>query len=188
MTSNAQLALVGASGVGYTAPTGTAAPTGFTALPTIWSDLGYISQDGMTAAVNEEQTSWTPWGALSPIRTQTTSSTKTFAVTCWETNKTVMSLYYKVPVASLTPDTTTGVIAFSENDKPEPDRRAFCWDIMDGSNNLLRFYMPLAEVTEKGDVVYKSDDLVGYPLTISAYPGADGVSVYRFIKLAALTS
>jgi hypothetical protein len=188
MTSNAQLALVGASGVGYTADTGTAAPTGFTALPAAWNDMGYISQDGMTAAVSEERQSWTPWGALSPIRTQVTSSTKTFAVTCWETNKTVMSLYYKLPQSVMAPDSSTGIISFAENDKPSPDRRAFVFDIMDGSTNLIRLYIPLGEVTEKGDVVYKSDDLVGYPITISAYPGTDGVSVYRSYKLAALTS
>jgi hypothetical protein len=187
MASNAQLALVGASGVGYTAQLGTAAPTDFSALPAAWKDMGYISQDGMTAAVDENRQSWTPWGALSPIRTQVTSSTKTFAITCWETNKTVMSLYYKVPETDLAPD-TGGIIKFAEQDKPSPDRRAFCFDVLDGATNLLRIYIPLGEVTEKGDTVYKSDDLVGYPITISAYPGNDGVAVYRFVKLAALTS
>lgn len=190
MSSNAQLALVGASGVGYTSDLGTAAPTDFSALPVAWHDFGYISQDGMTAAVDENRTSWTPWGALSPIRTQVTSSTKTFAVTCWESNKTVMSLYYKIPQADLTIPTTgagAGILSFAEQDKPAPDRRAFIFDIMDGANNLVRIYIPLGEVTEKGNVVYKSDDLVGYPLTISAYPGPDGVAVQRFVKLAALS-
>jgi hypothetical protein len=186
MASNAQLALVGASGVWYTAPLGTTAPTGFNALPAAWKDLGYISQDGMTAAVDEERQSWTPWGALSPIRTQVTSSTKTYAITAWETNSTVLSLYHKVPATDLTPD-TDGIVSFAENDKPSPDRRAFCFDVLDGANNQIRIYIPLGEVTERGDVVYKSDDLVGYPLTVSAYPGADGKSVFRTMKLAAWT-
>lgn len=186
MTSNAQLALVGASGVGYTAPLGTAAPTDFSALPATWSDFGYISQDGMTQAVDENRQSWTPWGQLSPIRTQVTSSTKTYAVTCWETNKTVLGMYYKVDSTALTAD-TNGIISFNEQDKPAPDRRAFVFDILDGSDNKIRIYIPLGEVTEKGNVVYKSDDLVGYPLTVSAYPGTDGVSVKRFVKLAALS-
>lgn len=186
MTSNAQLALVGASGVWSTAPLGTTAPTKFDALPTVWKDLGYISQDGMTASLDEERQSWTPWGALSPIRTQITSSTKTYAITAWETNATVLSLYHKVPAASLTPD-TDGIVTFAENDKPSPDRRAFVFDVLDGANNQIRIYIPLGEVTERGDVVYKSDDLVGYPLTVSAYPGPDGNSVFRSMKLAAWT-
>lgn len=186
MTSNAQLALVGASGVWYTAPLGTTAPVKFDALPTVWSDLGYISQDGMTAAVDEDRQSWTPWGALSPIRTQVTSSTKTYAITAWETNKTVLSLYHKIPAATLTPD-TDGIVSFAENDKPTPDRRAFCFDVLDGASNQIRIYIPLGEITERGDVVYKSDDLVGYPLTVSAYPGNDGNSVFRTMKLAAWT-
>jgi hypothetical protein len=184
MASNAQLALVGASGVGYTAVLGTAAPTDFTALPTAWNDFGYISQDGMTAAVDENRTSWTPWGSLSPIRTQTTSSNKTFAVTCWESNKTVLGLYYKQQTATLTPD-TNGVITFNEVNQPAPDRRSFVFDVMDGASNLIRIYVPLGEVTERGNVVYKSDDLIGYPITVTAYPGSDGVSVHRMMKLAA---
>src|ERR1700750_1838744 len=142
MASNAQLALVGASGVGYTATLGTAAPTDFSELPTAWNDFGYISQDGMTAAVDENRTSWTPWGQLSPIRTQVTSSTKTFAVTCWETNKTVLSLYHKVDTSTITPDTTTGVFTINDQDKPAPDRRAFIFDVMDGASNLIRIYIP----------------------------------------------
>lgn len=185
MTSNAQLALVGASGVGYEAPLGTAAPVDFSALPAAWKDFGYISQDGMTQAVDENRQSWTPWGQLSPIRTQITSSTKTYAVTCWESNRTVLGLYYKQDDASLTADTATGIVTINETDKPAPDRRAFVFDIMDGASNLIRIYIPLGEVTERGNVVYKSDDLVGYPLTFSAYPGSDGVSTHRMMKLAA---
>jgi hypothetical protein len=90
-----------------------------------------------------------------------------------------------VTAAELTPDTTTQIVSFNENDKPTPDRRAFAFDILDGANNQIRLYIPSGEVTTRGDVVYKSDDLVGYPLTVSAYPGTDGVSVKRTMKLAA---
>jgi hypothetical protein len=185
MASNAQLALVGASGVGYVAPLGTAAPTDLSALPAAWSDFGYISQDGLTQAVDENRQSWTPWGQLSPIRTQITSSTKTYALTAWETNKTILGLYYKVDAAALAADPVTHLVKFDETDRPAPDRRAFVFDIMDGSGNLIRVYIPYGEVTQRGNVVYKSDDLVGYPLTMSAYPGADGVSVRRMMNLAA---
>jgi len=184
MASNAQLALVGATGTWWTAPTGTTAPTKFDALAPTWEDIGYISQDGMTASQDEERQTWVPWGQLSPIRTQITSSTKTYAITAWESNKTVTSLYYKVPAASLTPD-TDGIVSFAENDRPSPDRRAFVFDVLDGASNQFRLYLPLAEVTERGDVVYKSDDLIGYPLTVTAYPGPDGNSVFRHMKLAA---
>lgn len=185
MASNALLALVGATGVASTAPTGSTAPTDLDPLAVAWNDLGYISQDGMTQAVDEEQQSWTPWGALSPIRTQVTSSKKTYAITCWESNATVLGLYYKVPDADLVADGVTGLVAFAESDKPAPDRRAFCFDILDGADNQIRIYIPLGEVTERGDVVYKSDDLVGYPMTVTAYPGPDGNSVFRTMKLAA---
>lgn len=186
MTSNAQLAIVGATGVGYTGALTATAPTDFTALGVAWTDFGFISQDGMTAAVAENRQTWTPWGQLSPIRTQITSSTKTFAVTCWETNEIVMSLYYKVAAADVVPDAVTHIVEFDELDRPSPDRRSFVFDILDGASNQLRIYIPSGEVTEKGNVVYKSDDLVGYPLTITAYADDNGVAVKRFVKLAAL--
>lgn len=185
MTSNSNLALVGATGIAYTAPLGTAAPTALTALATTWKDFGYLSDDGLTAAREEERKSWKPWGALSPIRTQVTSSTKTFAIVAWETNQTILSLYYTQTASAVTPDTTTKIIAFSESDRPTPDKRSFVFDILDGSSNLLRIYIPQGEVTTHGDVVYKDDELVGYPMTITAYPGSDTVSTFRWLQLSA---
>lgn len=185
MTSNANLALVGATGIAYTAVLGTTAPVAFAALAVAWKDFGYLSEDGLTAAREEERKSWKPWGALSPIRTQITSSTKTFAVTAWETNQVILGLYHRQADAAVTPDASTHIIAFSESDRPTPDRRSFVFDILDGANNLLRIYIPSGEVTETGDVQYKSDELIGYPLTITAYPGSDTVSTFRWLKLAA---
>ncbi len=185
MASNSALALVGATGVAYTAPTGTTAPTGLDALASAWKDFGYLAEDGMTAARDEERKSWKPWGALSPIRTQITSSTKTFAVTAWESNQVILGLYYAQTASAVTPDATTKIIAFSESDRPAPDRRAFVFDILDGANNHLRIYIPQGEITEHGDVQYKSDELVGYPMTVTAYPGSDTVSTYRWLQLAA---
>lgn len=186
MTSTAALALVGATGVAYTAPLGTTLPTDFAAPAAAWHDMGYISGDGLTGATAEERQSWTPWGSLAPIRTQITSSVKTFALTCWETNRVVLSLFYKIPEADLTVDPVSGIVSFGESDRPTPDRRAFMFDILDGANNQIRYTVEQGEVTERGDTVYKSDDLVGYPLTFTAYPGSGNVSVRRYYKLAAL--
>jgi hypothetical protein len=183
MPSNSDLALVGATGVGYVGPTGTAAPVFFGSLNAAFHTLGYISDDGLTEGRNESRQEFTPWGSLNPIRTMIVKSEKSFKITCWETNKEVMSLYYRQALSALTP--ASGVITFEDNDHPAPDPRAFVFDVTDGTN-LFRIYIPKGEVTEHGDVVYKTNELIGYPLTVTAYPGTDNISVIRHFKLDAI--
>ena len=45
-----------------------------------------------------------------------------------------------------------------------------------------RIIIPYGEVTERGDISYKSDEMIGYEITISAYPSSDGVSVRRLFQ------
>lgn len=184
MASNSDLALVGATGVAYTSAVGTTGPTDFSALSS-WDDLGYISDDGLVAGVSDDRKEWTPWGSLQPIRSQITKSTKTFKIVCWETNETVLGLYYRQEAADVAPG-AGNIISFEDNDRPTPDRRAFVFDIIDG-NNDFRFHLPEAEVTERGGVTYKTDELIGYEMTITAYPDINGLSVRRFLRIAALS-
>jgi hypothetical protein len=48
-------------------------------------------------------------------------------------------------------------------------RQAFVLDVIDGAN-LQRTYIPQGEVTEVGDHVYVNSDVVGYDVTVTAYP------------------
>jgi hypothetical protein len=53
--------------------------------------------------------------------------------------------------------------------------------MIDGTKHR-RYTMPMAEVTDRGSIVYKSDALTAYELTVTAYPGPDGISVKRLFK------
>ncbi|MFC5992950.1 hypothetical protein ACFQE5_01845 [Pseudonocardia hispaniensis] len=183
MALNATLARLGVTGMIMVAPTGTTVPTDLAAWGVGWADLGYISDDGLTESPDEDKAEFTPWQSNTPIRVETTRSTKTFQFTCWETNVNTVSLYYQVPASAMT---TTGtapdqIVSFNEQGKPARDLRAFGFDIIDG-NYQRRIILPLAEVTERGEVVYKSDELIGYQMTVTAYPGTDGISIKRLFK------
>jgi hypothetical protein len=67
------------------------------------------------------------------------------------------------------------------------DLRAFCLDIIEGTNHI-RWYLPNAEVTDTGDVVYRTDELSALPVTITAYPDDAGLPVYGAFLLDAVTS
>ena len=180
MALNATLARLGVTGMVMTSPLATVTPIDLAAWGTGWSDCGYISDDGLTESVDEDSEEFTPWQSASPIRIETTRATKTFQFTCWETNWTTVSLYYRVEADDVTVSGTAPneIVSFNEAGRPKRQLRQFGFDVIDG-NYHRRAICPLAEVTERGDVVYKSDELIGYELTVTAYPGSDGVSIKR---------
>lgn len=183
MATNAELARLGVTGALYVAPLGTTIPTGLAAWGTGWEDVGYISDDGVTESLSEDKQEFTPWQSATPIRTEVTTSVQTFKATLWESKATTISLYYRVPEDDMTVTGTTPneVVSFDQLGKPARDVRAFGIDVIDGTYHR-RIILPNAEVTERGDITYKSDTLIGYEVTITANVGSDGIAVKRLFK------
>lgn len=183
MATDAELARLGVTGALYVAPTGTTAPTDLGAWGVGWVDLGYISDDGVTESLNEDRQDFTPWQSAVPIRTEVTSSVMTFSATLWESKAATVSLFYRVAEDDMTVTGTTPneIVSFNQAGKPARDTRAFGIDVIDGTYHR-RIVLPFAEITERGDVSYKSDTLIGYEVTITAYPGTDGISAKRLFK------
>lgn len=183
ITRASDLAIVGANGGGWVAPTGTTSPTDPAIQPTDpWAGFGALSDDGLVNGVSEDSTAFTPWGLTSPFRTVVTSSVKTFKATLWETgNPVALSLMYRLPVADFVAD-EGGLTSYSETGSPGPDRRAFWFVVMDGET-MRGFYVPQGEVTDRSDVTFKNDTMSGFELTISAYPDEAGNTVYHIDRL-----
>jgi hypothetical protein len=179
---SADLAVVGANGGAWAVDLGVAtpsAPTDLNAPAAPWFAIGAISDDGLTYGFDEDSESWTPWGLTSPFRTEVTKSVRTFSLTAWETNRRIAkSLHYRLPVASFDPDGVTGLYSFAENSAPTPDRRAFLFDVYDGTK-MERFFVPEGEVTDRTDVKFVSKDMSGFEWKITAYPDAAGNTVYH---------
>lgn len=177
----AELAVVGTNGAGWAAPLGTAQPSDpETYPPAPWLAMGAISEDGLVVGFDEDSQQFTPWGQTTPFRTVITSSVRTFQITLWETNRTIVkSLMFRQDIDDLAPD-INGVIAFSESATATPDRRTFMFDVYDGTT-LLRMYVPEGEITDRGDTTYKQDEMAGYEVTISTYPDSAGKTVYYSI-------
>ncbi len=185
MAPNPELARLGVTGALRVATLATLVPTGMGVYPAGWRDLGYISDDGITEGRDENQESFIPWQSNSPIRVETTSATETFKATLWETNFDVVSLYYRKGLNDMTE--TAGavgedpVVSFTVGGKPKRDLRKFGIDVIDGAY-MRRIILPYAEVTERGDLMYKSNMLIGYEVTITAYEGSDGISTMRLYR------
>lgn len=179
------LAMIGINGGAWTVDMGSAtpsAPTGFEALSAPWLAVGMISEDGLTYAIDEDSEEFKAWGQTSPFRKVVTGSVRTFQLTLWETQRPlVKSLMYRLPVADVTPD-VDGLATFAESASPAQDRRAWVFDVYDGES-MLRMFAPEAEVSERGDVVYKGDEVTGYEVTVSVYPDEAGNLLYHTSKI-----
>lgn len=179
MANDVDLMIVGADGKAYVAAVGSTAPTLLNTVPSPFAngDLGWIHEDGLSADVNEDRTEFGAWGALGSIRTQVTKRTRTFKLTCLESNPTVLALYDSV--ATPVPD-STGLMAYSISDNPGQDLRAWIFDTFDGTKQV-RYYIPSGEVTGRASVTHNATNRTAYEFTITAYPGSDKVSIHKWV-------
>lgn len=165
-TSNVTTGLTGGVRV---APVGTTAPTTPTATYTTgWTELGYISDDGITQAQNSDTTEIKAWQGGVTTRKIISSSETTFSFTVIETNKDVWALYYPGSTFATATGVTTATIKV-----PTADPRAFAFDVIDGAKHY-RFLVPKGEISDRGDLVYKGDEAIGYEFTMTCYPASDG--------------
>ncbi|MFE2409845.1 hypothetical protein ACFXDE_16030 [Kitasatospora sp. NPDC059408] len=175
MALNADAVRVALTGAAYSAPKGTTPPTDATSTwPAAAVDLGWISDDGVTESNSADTAEIKAWQHGATVRKVVSGSEMSFKFTCIETSRAVLELYHKGSKVV----TTSGksVLAIKA---PGSDRRMFGFDVVDG-NSHLRIVVPDGEVTEVGDITYKSAEAIAYELTITAYPGTDGTVAYKY--------
>lgn len=174
------LLLVGVNGAAWTTDFGLAtpaAPTDPAATPAnTWEPCGAVSEDGLTAGFSEDRQDIRVWGLLSPFRTITTSSVRTFQLTLVETQRDIVaSVWYRKAIADLA--RVSGVRTIPDSSTPAPDRRAWLFRSIDG-NVVMQYYVPLGEITDRADVQHQSSNAAAYQITVTAYPDSVGNTVY----------
>jgi hypothetical protein len=166
---------VGVNGSVYVAPAATAL-TGDTATdPTTasFTDLGYVSEDGVAQTIDRSTSDIKAWGG-DVVRTIQTEHSVSYTFTLIETSAEVVQLYYNDPDATATLAEITGAQA---------GRHAFIIDVLDGSKKI-RLEIPDGEITDTGDVTYATEEAIGYEMTITCYPDSNGVKVFKRMLLA----
>jgi hypothetical protein len=155
---------VGVNGAVAFADLGTTLPTtALEALGVAWTDVGYVSEDGVTQGLAADQEEIKAWGG-DVVRKVQTSHDLTYALKLIETTEATLTLYYGDP-DQITSD--------------ELPRRSWILDVLDG-DQVVRICLPDAQITERGDVVYSGSEAVGYEVTLTAYPDDAGVKAYLY--------
>jgi hypothetical protein len=180
MAQDLSAVLVGQTGKIYNAPLGTTVPTDPVApWGTGWVDLATISEDGLTTSFNEDTSEIKQWGG-GVVRKLITSSETTFAFTCLETSKQVVEAFYKAPVTPATAPADGGSIELRGGMR---DERMWGVDVLDGTTHV-RYVIGRGEMTERGDVVHKADEAMGYEFTVTAYQDENLVAAIMYTDVA----
>ena len=161
------------------APLGTSLPTdASTELNEAFVSLGYISEDGLTNTNSPESDNIKAWGG-DTVLTMQTSKEDTFSFTF------LLDLYADVLNSVFGNDIVSGELGTGITIKANnSEMEQFAWsiDMILKGGVLKRVVIPVASITEIGDITYKDDEAIGYEITITALPANDGYTHYEYIK------
>lgn len=168
----------GVSGGVYIADAGTSLPTSINASLSSFTSLGYVSEDGLTNSNSPESDTGKAWGGDIVITYQT-EKPDTFQFTLIEAkNMDVLEAVYGS--ANVSGTLANGITVNANSD--EAEEHAWVFDMVMRDNTYKRICVPAGKVIEVGDIVYKDDELVGYDLTIQAFPDTTNNTHYEYIQ------
>jgi hypothetical protein len=159
-----------AVGATITAPTDAS-----TALDVDFIEVGAVTEDGITESTSQDRTDVFIWQGATLARRIPGQFTKTFTFAAAETSIFNLRLNYPGSTVSV-----TGEGASVAEKAPSTDIRAWVLHGKDGSTKAQRIYLPQAEITNRGDVVWQSSGVTVYEWELSAYTDSNGVVAYRY--------
>ena len=182
MAADAKKVTTGKAAVGgaiWRAPLGTALPTdATTALDTAFVCLGYVSEDGLTNNNSPESEEVKAWGGDTVLSMQT-GKPDTFAFTLIESmNIDTLKAVYGDDNVDVDVD---GNIAIQANSEDAEEASWVVEMIMKGKR-ARRLVIPDSKISEIGEIVYKDNEPIGYPVTITAVPDTAGNTHYDYIS------
>lgn len=162
---------VGITGAVRTADVGAAVPKMKTKYDTdVHRNIGYLSSDGVEVSFDEDANEYIPWQEVAAIRRDITKSVTSVKFTLWDFGRDNAAFFFG---AETVVDEEDGSWSVGVGGKPKFDRQQFVVDVVDG-DQALKLVLPVAQLTERGSVVFKSDEAIALECTVTAYPaGAD---------------
>ena len=166
---NAGAARVAMTGAVRVAPLGTAMVPITGKYTDAHRNLGSTSPDGVEISFDEDKQEYIPWQEASAIRVDITKAVKAIKLTLWETGPGQLAKFLGVPQSELE-QLADGGVAFWEGGLPNFEHEQLHIDMVDGSKHN-RVSFPDAQISERGALVLKKDDIFGLELTYTTFPG-----------------
>lgn len=187
MANNKSNVSVGKPKVGgaiWRAPAGTTPPvTADAVLAAAFECMGYVSADGLKNANSKEHTEIKAWGG-DTVAIPLTGHTDTFSGDFIEAlNPVVLKAVHGDN--NVTGDLASGIsIAADATDDTE---HVYVIDQELRGGTRKRIVIPCGIINEIGEVTYKDDTVISYPITITALPDNNEKTHYEYIKATATT-
>ena len=169
-------------GAVFRAPVGTTLPTdATTALNSAFKELGYISEEGLTNSNSITSNKVKDWSGATVMSSQDEKSDQFKFKPIESLNAEVLKAVYDD--ANVSVDGTTGDITVHASTE-EAKEYSWAFEIAMRGGALKRVVLPTAKLSGLGDIVYKRNDAVGYPITLDAFPDTNGKTHHEYIHFA----
>ena len=167
------------SGAVWVAPMTATLPTdATTALASEFKCLGYVSEDGLENNNEMDVSDIKAWGGAIVYRSLTELDDN-FALTLIESeNAEVLKAVYGEDNVTVGDGgaITVNVVA------DDPEEKIWVFELSLRNGKSKRIVIPDGAVTSRETITYNDSDAVGYGITVSAYPDANGNTLYEYIK------
>ena len=172
------------SGAVFTAPAGSTLPTSASAtLDAAFKDMGFVSEDGVTKSTSISTTTIKEWGGAPVLVTQDEKIISVKLKLIEYKRKDVHSFVH----GSANITESSGAITI-KNNADDPGEQAIVIDMVLRGNIPYRMVIPRGKITSIGDIVYKTNEAIGYDIEITTMLDDSGNSVYEYIAAAAASS
>jgi hypothetical protein len=159
MALDANNVVVGITGKVYLGATNAAAPTSSTSTLSGFTELGYVSADGVTFSNERSTNQIRAWQNADLVREVVTEGTTTYQFTLMETKEEVIEAYFGGTMVDgkiqVVPTATGG-------------RKSFVIDVVDGPK-AIRHYVPVGEILSVEAQQIQNGEAVAYGMTVTAY-------------------
>lgn len=183
--SNVSVGKPSISGAISVAPIGTTLPTdATTALAAAFSNLGYVSQDGLVKGGTLTRENLKAWGG-DTVLSEITEKTTTYRFTLIESLSADVQKFVHGD-GNVSGSLASGLTV--KINRIDPGEKVIAVDMLLRNNAVKRIVIPRGVISDIGEVVYKDDTVVGYACTILAIADSDGNDAYEYIKRPAAST
>lgn len=167
------------SGAVYVAPIGTTLPTdATTALDNAFVCLGYVSEDGLENNNDMDVSAIKAWGGMIVYRSLNELDDN-FVLTLIESENTdVLKAVYGSN--NVTVDANGNVTVAVKADDPEEN--VWVFELALRNSRAKRIVIADGAITAREAITYNDSDAVGYGITVSAYPDANGETHKEYLE------
>jgi hypothetical protein len=167
------------SGAVYVAPIGTTLPTdATTALDNAFVCLGYVSEDGLENNNDMDVSAIKAWGGMIVYRSLNELDDN-FVLTLIESeNADVLKAVYGSNNVTVDADGNVTVAVKAD----DPEENVWVFELALRNSRAKRIVIADGAITAREAITYNDSDAVGYGITVSAYPDANGETHKEYLE------